>query len=512
MLLPNRSWLKRWTVLPGYLVSIVVHAILMLILMHVYLPIPFRALQEFIFQPGLAENSDGFEILGDPSGILTSELNINDLHFSALSQGGGPVQETPNFSPNNGINEGALPLLTQQRSESGNPSAGSFGGSGGPYGSGFGGRGDGKGALLAMYGGSEGSEKSVVYGLEWLAAHQNPNGSWSYDFTKHPNCKGKCGNPGLNQSQNSATALALLPFLGCGITHKQGKAEYRVVVDKGLKFLLKNSVLRPQQGRDFMDVSDGGMYHQGIVSIVICEAAAMSQDSVLKEAAQQAVDFICYAQIPSDGGWRYQPRDPNGGNTSVFGWQILALKSGQMGGAHVPNEVFFKAQRFLDSVVSIDRGAMYGYKSSRDLYLDTRDQNNERPWEEFRRATSAIGLLSQMHMGWDVDHPSLIRGVEYMAAKGPERNNLYYNYYATQVMHHYGGETWKQWNRELRDPLIARQSLDGHERGSWYFDGPWNDIGGRLYTTSLAIMILEVYYRHLPLYQKQAVELEFPLD
>ena len=478
----------------SFFVSLLVHGILMLVLVNVYLPGSINALREMIFQPGLSEGDGGLDNLamldtssGGSVGVMDNAVPIEVVSPQTVMQPSQVSGTSQLVSMSSQPNRWSSPTssLTTSSGGSGNGTA-------------FDGRGDGKGFFLAQHGGSEGSEKAVALGLEWLAAHQNQNGSWDYDFRKCPKCKGKCGNPGWNKSQNSATALALLPFLGCGVTHKQGKAEYRPVVDKGLKFLLKNSVLR-QQGRDFMDVSDGGMYHQGLVSIAICEAAAMSQDPKLMEAAQQAVDFICYAQIPSDGGWRYQPRDRSGGDTSVVGWQIMALKSGQMGGARVPNEVFFKARRFLDTVVGIDKGAMYGYQSSKDIRRDN-------------RATSSIGLLSQMYLGWSADNPSLIQGVEYLSAKGPDPGNLYYNYYATQVMHHFGGEAWTRWNKAQRDSLIARQSQDGHQRGSWYFEGEWNDRGGRLYTTSLSILILEVYYRHLPLFRTQATETEFPLD
>ncbi len=79
---------------------------------------------------------------------------------------------------------------------------------------------------------------------------------------------------------------------------------------------------------------------------------------------------------------------------------------------------------------------------------------------------------------------------------------MYYNYYATQVMHHYGGYEWAQWNAAMRDYLVSTQSKQGHETGSWFFEGtdPGAFPGGRLYCTALATMILEVYYRHLPLY------------
>jgi len=38
-----------------------------------------------------------------------------------------------------------------------------------------------------------------------------------------------------------------------------------------------------------------------------------------------------------------------------------------------------------------------------------------------------------------------------------------------------------------------------------------SERGGRLYCTSMATMILEVYYRHMPIYGKQAATEEFPL-
>jgi len=475
----------------------------MLVLLHWYLPLPFRAIQELVFQPGLAENSDG-DVTGGFDDML-SAASAGEPGFAASMVQVAATPAQP-FALVQGNTTFSSPSQFLSTSTSSWTPGGAFGD---PRGSAFGGRGEGKGFLLGQFGGTEGSEKAVALGLEWLAEHQNPNGSWSYDFTKNVKCRGKCGNPGPHTSVNSATALAILPFLGCGVTPKSGDPRYRQVVDKGLKFLLQNGKRRPE-GLSFIDSlpGEGPMYHHGIAAIAICEAATMTQDPVLKDAAQQAINFICHAQIPTDGGWRYEPRDKTGGDTSVFGWQIMALKSGQMGGANVPPEVFFKAQRFLDSVVGIDKGSMYGYMSTRDLQSDNRGQSSI----GYVRSTTPIGLLCQMYMGWNADHPSLKQGVEYLAAKGPDRNNLYYNYYATQVMHHYGGEAWRRWNLAQRDSLIARQSLEGHERGSWYFDGKWNDDGGRLYTTSLAIMILEVYYRHLPLYQKQAAESEFPLD
>lgn len=491
----SSSWKGWFSNSPGFLISFAFHLLLLFVLLHIYLPGPLRSFGELVFQPGVSEGED-FSFLNSDS--LLAESNL-DAHLEAtysepltpqidveqVVQGMSPDHFFPQTQSD--FDTERFPSTTSMSSLLQND---------------FAGRGEMKNTLVAIHGGSEGSERAVQRGLNWLLQHQHLDGGWSYDFQKSPKCRAKCGNPGKSTSRNSATALALLPFLGSGITHKEGKKEHREAVEKGLKFLMNHSRLT-SEGLSFIDVKDADMYHQGLAAIAICEAAAMSQDPHLKEAAQRTADFIGFAQIPKDGGWRYKPRDSSGGDTSVVGWQVMALQSARIGGAKVPGDVFLKARRFLDTVVGAKGGSIYGYQSNRDVPDGIRRDV---------RATTSIGLLSQMYMGWKVDNPALIRGVNYLSDKGPDSRNLYYNYYATQVMHHYGGDAWYSWNLKLRDHLIDTQCTEGHELGSWFYPGQWNDTGGRLYCTSLALLILEVYYRHLPLYQQQSVETDFPLD
>jgi hypothetical protein len=117
-----------------------------------------------------------------------------------------------------------------------------------------------------------------------------------------------------------------------------------------------------------------------------------------------------------------------------------------------------------------------------------------------------------MYLGWKHEEPALKRGVERISKSGPSTVDMYYNYYATQVMRHFEGEEWKKWNPQMRDQLVNTQAKSGHMEGSWFAgNGHANERGGRLYFTSMATMILEVYYRHLPIYRKQAAEDEFKL-
>ncbi len=336
--------------------------------------------------------------------------------------------------------------------------------------------------VLGPRGGNQQSEQAVERGLRWLLAHQRDDGSWSFDLSG-PFCRGQCRNPGTATSTTAATALALLPFLGAGHTHLEG--DYREPVRRGLYYLTTRALVT----RHGVDLQDGTMYGQGLAAIALCEAYGMTRDRNLRDLAQQAIDFICYAQDSRGGGWRYTPGEP--GDTTVTGWQLMGLKSGQMAGLHVPTPAIALVHRFLDGVAS-DEGAQYGYMTP-----------------QARPTTTAIGLLCRMYTGWRRERPALQRGVSLLAERGPSEDNMYYNYYATQVLFHWGGPQWDAWNRRMRDYLIGAQATQGHEAGSWHFDGGRGDVGGRLYNTAVAVMTLEVYYRYQPLYTHAAVDESF---
>lgn len=358
-------------------------------------------------------------------------------------------------------------------------------------GNGLEGRGAGqRGKMVARFGGTKGSEEAVAMALRWLAEHQMPDGGWAFDHTPGL-CSGRCSHAGTlgSQGRNGATALALLPFLGAGQTHMEGA--YKANVKAGLFYLISHM---KQNGS--LSEPGGSMYSHGLCSIALCEAYAMTNDRALQAPAQLSLNYIVYAQDPVGGGWRYQPRQA--GDTSVVGWQLMALKSGHMAYLQVPPATVAGANRFLDAVQASD-GARYGY---------TGPANGP--------ATSAVGLLCRMYLGWKKDNLALQKGVEYLAKSGPSINpsktNMYYNYYATQVMRHHEGPEWKAWNEPLREYLVSNQDKKGHEKGSWFMTGDHgSERGGRLYCTSMATMILEVYYRHMPIYGKDAAEEDFPL-
>ncbi len=337
-----------------------------------------------------------------------------------------------------------------------------------------------KAELIRSGGGTAESERAVALALRWLAEHQMPDGGWNFNHATHPKCRGQCRNAGTEVvARNGATAMALLPFLGAGQTHKAGN--YKKTVKEGLYFLVSRMQVGPTGG-SLYETGKGRMYAHGLASIVLCEACAMTGDKGLHIPAQHTINFIAYAQDPVGGGWRYAPRQK--GDTSVTGWQFAALHAAQLAHLKVPPLTLRKAYGFLD-VVQANGGANYGYTDP-----------------GAGQATTSIGLLARMHQGWKEDNPALKRGVTWVSRKGPSIRdsgsaNMYYNYYATQLLWQWGGEEWTRWNATMRDALVESQAQEGHEQGSWHFSGEHgSDVGGRLYITALAALTLEVYYRY----------------
>ena len=359
--------------------------------------------------------------------------------------------------------------------------------------------------LLKKFGGTSDTERAVSMALKWLAEHQNPEtGAWT--MTHALICGGKCDRPGERvASMNAATGMVLMCFLGAGQTHMEG--EYKETVFKGLSFLINSMRVQGPYGAWW--VGDGhsrgldDMYAHGIASIAMCEAYGMTRDERLLEAAQLSINYLAYAQNPATGGWHYSPFPIGGlpGDLSVVGWQMMAIKSGAMAGLNFDLDVVRKANVFLDTM-QVPGGFGYHYSLDSKMKSPT----------DYRPAMTACGVLCRMYSGWNKQEPTIKAAAEKFAADGPSPTDNYYNYYATQVMKQYGGPEWDAWNNKMRDQIVSTQVQTGHGAGSWYVeDGISAQAGGRLYCTCMSTMMLEVYYRYMPLYAEQAEEDAFQL-
>jgi len=345
-----------------------------------------------------------------------------------------------------------------------------------------------KRALLGAYGGNATTEASVQSGLRWLANNQRNDGSWSL--------QGPYRDGAINENEVTATAMALLAFQGAGNTHKKGAFQENVA--KGWKWLLQ------EQDADGNFFHEGGFNHRfytnGQCTIALCELYGMTKDERFKEPAERAIDYLLKSQS-SEGGWRYSAQADS--DVSVTGWVLMALQSARMAYLPVPEEKLRRVERFLDKV-ALDGGTRYPYQRGK----------------EATKVMTAEALLCRQYLGWARDDERLIDGVRYITQPENlvdyERDpNVYYWYYATQVCHHMEGEYWKKWNAVMRQEVPEHQVKSGRDAGSWdpgrsdrgapdgyMWHTAYTPHGGRLYVTCLSIYMLEVYYRHLPIYSK----------
>ncbi len=342
----------------------------------------------------------------------------------------------------------------------------------------FGGRsGAMKQELLRKAGGTQATEDAVALGLQWLKRQQLDDGSWSL--------RGPYSDGARSENKVSATAMAMIALMGAGSTHEKGP--YRKELLRAVRWLVK------QQDRQGLMAGRSAphekMYAQAQAMIALCELYAMSRNTWLLTYAQRSCDFAVRAQA-SQGGWRYQPRYDS--DTSVTGWFVMGLKSGEAAGLDVDPSIWPNVGRYLDSVSA---GGPNDYYAVGYSYM---------AGDVASPSMTAEALLCRQYMGWHRNVPGMTQGLGALVSNHPisfHEPDVYYWYYATQALHHYGGPLWTEWNDKLKTELPAHQVLRGRERGSWSpQNDAWGRHAGRLYTTCFSLYCLEVYYRHMPLY------------
>ncbi len=205
----------------------------------------------------------------------------------------------------------------------------------------------------------------------------------------------------------------------------------------------------------------------------------------------KAVNF-CEQAVNNDGGWRYTPKSDES-DFSVTAWFLQALKTARLAQLKFDSAIFSQGLAYLNSVT--DQGASkessgaVGYQVSRT----GGGGGNGHP------ALTAAGMMVRQFNGTGVKNHLLVKGAELTQRDPPRWGNkdFYQWYYATYAMHNMGGEYRIWWNQRIRDMLLENQSHEGDTAGSWDPDRDrWGKAGGRVYTTALGALCLEVYYRY----------------
>lgn len=336
-------------------------------------------------------------------------------------------------------------------------------------------------AAAKQRGGDELTEAAVEAALVWLAANQSQDGRW--DASAHgagveTQVLGHDRQGAGTDADTGITGLALLSFLGAGHTHLEGK--YRKSVKRGLEFLLRSQA---QDGNLCGDASlFAMMYCHGMGTLALSEAFAMTGEPRLKPYVERAVQYSIRAQHPTSGGWRYQPGDQ--GDMSQFGWQVMALRSARLAGIEIPERTRAGMLTFLESATSRSQPGLAAYRAG----------------ERVTPTMTAEAMTCRFFLELP-RQPELEQRAAAFILQSPPANgqaNLYYWYYASLAMYHIGGDSWARWNTALVPQLLDRQRTDGAEAGSWDTDTVWGSYGGRVYTTAIAALCLETYYRYVP--------------
>ena len=336
-------------------------------------------------------------------------------------------------------------------------------------------------AIARARGGSINTERAVKAALAWLASAQNEDGRWdaSQFGSGRPTYEGGHDRRGAGRDADTGiTGLAVLAFLGSGHTHHDG--EYAEVVRDGLKFLAASQASDGSlAGNSQMYAS---MYCHGIASLAMSEAYSLTGDRELLPTVESAIKYTISMQHPTTGGWRYRRGEE--GDTSQLGWQLMALTSAHYAGLEIPNTTWSGASRFLRSVTSRDGRAAY------------------RPGQLPSNAMTAEAMLCTLFLRTPTDDPQIQSAARYLVRDmpGSGRTNYYYWYYGTLALYHLQDENWQRWNTAAKKVLVGRQRGDG----SWSADSVWGTSGGKVYSTALGALTLEVYYRYRPLARPSA--------
>lgn len=338
------------------------------------------------------------------------------------------------------------------------------------------------------------TESATDAGLEWLRRHQSTSGAWDGDGFEAQCKDGKCGGAGGPLYDPGLTGLALLAFLGTGETHKGGK--YQATVRSGLKWL---KTIQDAEGCYGPRTSSHFTYNHAIASMAVVEAYGMTQSPLFRSSAQRGLDFIKECRNPYLA-WRYGVK-PQDNDTSVTGWMVMALKAGVMSGLEVDPDGFDGARTWIDKATEPEYGRT-GYTARGNGPSRAQELMDRFPADKSESLT-AVGVLTRIYCGAKEGDDMVAKGADLCMKSLPTWDeaagscDFYYWYYGTLAMWQVGGPRWKRWEAAMKPSLVDHQRLVVGEcrHGSWDPVDPWGPDGGRVYSTAINTLSLEVYYR-----------------
>jgi len=345
------------------------------------------------------------------------------------------------------------------------------------------------------------AKDAVALALKWLADHQDVDGDGKWDadeFMKHDPPRDRCDGKGGALYDVGVTGLSLMAFLGAGFTDRGARHDnpYAKNVRMGLRYLMAS---QDANGCFGTRATHSFMYNHVIATMALCEAYALTRNPRYRKPAQDGLNFIAKARNPFLA-WRYEPRGAEN-DTSVTAWCTSALKAGQLAGLAIDPAAFKGARVWIDKMTEPNFGQV-GYNFAGGAPARPEGKQDKFPPEKSQSMTAA-GILTRILCGEDPRRSDVIRKGAALCLEAPPRwaddgsIDMYYWYYGTLAMSKVGGAQWARWNRHLQTALLKSQhgAGSGSRTGSWGPAGPWGDDGGRVYSTALMALCLEVSAR-----------------
>jgi hypothetical protein len=302
------------------------------------------------------------------------------------------------------------------------------------------------------------SRAAVERGLAYLAGRQAEDGSFGERYGRHV----------------GITSIAAMAFMADG--HVPGRGAYGPQVERAIDFVLGSAT---ESGLLAADTSHGPMYGHGFATLMLGEAYGMTGDPRLRETLRRAVRLIVNTQN-HEGGWRYHPV-PFQADVSVTICQVMALRSARNAGLSVPKATIDRAVAYVRQCQNPgDGGFRYMLSAGESAF-----------------PRSAAGVATLYYAGI-YDDEAIDQGLDYLlragggGAIGGGGHYYYGQYYAAQAMYLAGGDYWAEWFPKVRQALVAGQSGDGS----------WDATHGDDYGTAMALLVLQMPHRLLPIFQK----------
>lgn len=369
------------------------------------------------------------------------------------------------------------------------------------------------GALEAS---EDGAASAVRAALEWLRRHQDADGKWDADgYHKHGEnrCEdferyGKEG--GFPEHDVGVTALAMLAFTGSGQTHRRGDAEYAACLLRAVRYLKSVQVESdgPEtDGRYGSGDHEWWVYDHAIATLAMSRLLVMTRDtSGLERSVRRAVR-LCLRARNERYGWRYGIQ-PGWNDSSVTGWMVLALMEAKKARLGIPEVEYRRA--FEGAMAWFDRATASNGKTG---YLVPGDEGSRLarkhadpyPYSKDLSCATAMAVLCRLHGGASRTDDTIRDGVRILVRHPPAWNeqsgrllstvNFYYWYLGSSALRHFGGTDRKVWSERMRQALVRTQRRGRTpEAGSWDPIGEWGMVGGRVYSTAIGALTLEVLY------------------